>query len=242
MPGTYKYKVYESAGKDVGIDYDSTVYDLTITVTRDPEKGFVATKELKVGDKVKEAINFANEPKPIATSYQFTARKTLDGKAYNGTAFTYELYDSDGKRIQANNQAVQGTINFGSIRYDKVGRYTYRIKELKGSDGTYKYDEREYIVEVEISLDRTNHKLSAKGIIKTGSTPVKIAEFNNFTNKPAPTPAPTPTPVPTPKPSGTPSDKTGDTSNVGWYGLLGAALIGLGAVYVFSKKKKDKQG
>ena len=237
VPGTYKYKVYETAGSKTDVLYDSTVYDLTITVKRDQKDGITATKEIKVGSATKESITFANEPRPIATSYQFTARKTLDGKAYTGTAFTYELYDNSGKRIQANNTAASGTVNFGAIRYDKVGRYTYKIKEVKDDDATYKYDEREYKVEVEISLDRTTNKLSAKGTITTGSTPVKVAEFANFSNKAAPTPTATATPS-----SGTNSDKTGDTSNALWIALLGIAIVtGAGLVYIYKKKPEDKE-
>ena len=241
--GVYKYKVYETAGTKTDVLYDSTVYDLTITVKRDQTDGITATKEIKVGSATKDSITFANEPRPIATSYQFTARKTLDGKAYTGTAFTYELYDNTGKRIQANNTAASGTVNFGAIRYDKVGRYTYTIKEQKGTDATYKYDEREYKVEVEISLDRTTNKLSAKATITTGNTPAKVAEFANFSNKPAPTPSASPAATATPTSgSGTNSDKTGDTSNALWIVLLGIAIAGgAGLVYLYRKKPEDKE-
>ena len=241
VPGIYRYKVYETIGTKTDVVYDTTVFDLTITVTRDAENGITAKKEIKAGSTVKESITFANEPRPIATSHQFTARKTLDGKAYTGTAFTYELYDNTGKRIQANNTAASGTVNFGAIRYDKVGRYTYTIKEQKGTDAAYKYDEREYKVEVEISLDRTTNKLSAKATITTGNTPAKVAEFANFSNKAAPTPSATPAATATPS-SGTNSDKTGDVNNTPWIILLGIALAaGIGLVVVYKKKPEDNE-
>ena len=81
-PGTYRYKVYEKAGSDSNINYDDSVYQVTVFVTDDGNGKLQYQIILSNDDAVKPtAVNFVNSAKkpraPIVATGEDSTSNTL---------------------------------------------------------------------------------------------------------------------------------------------------------------------
>ena len=77
------------------------------------------------------------------------AVKNLIGRTPAEGEFTFQLVDSTGAVIDtATNEAGTGKVVFGELSYDKIGTYTYTIREVAGDDETVEYSDEEIAVTV----------------------------------------------------------------------------------------------
>ena len=104
---------------------DSKVRDITVEVT-DDLKGHLVAKV--TGGDVKD-LTFVNTYKAEPTKAHFEGIKTLNGRELKDAEFSFTLADADGKVIETVKNNGQGKIVFTDITYDKVGTYTYTVKE-----------------------------------------------------------------------------------------------------------------
>ena len=113
QPGTYTYTIRESnAGTMGGITYDSTVYTMTVVVTRDATNKLVATVSYPDGEPAFTNIYSAKG------HINLTANKVLNGRDLNGNEFAFRLVRQDnGEEIDGIADA-NGLIRFATMYYD----------------------------------------------------------------------------------------------------------------------------
>lgn len=157
-PGTYRYTVWERAhsSADFGIVYDTTVYQLTLTVIDNLEGSLVVSNVAVTGGKT-ENITFTNAYTPKPASAVIPGSKILHGKVLSSGDFRFELYQSDagwteGKLMETVTNGADGSFTFSEMEYDTAGTRYYLVKEVHGGftyDGIM-YDGTVYRVAVEV--------------------------------------------------------------------------------------------
>jgi pilin isopeptide linkage protein len=182
--GTYFYEVRENNTNVPGVTYDNTVYTVKVVVKDDLNGKLVATKTITAGEKSVSAIVFTNTYKPGTVTFNLEAKKTMEGQTLQGDDFSFTLTDASGKVIEIVKNQSDGKVQFTSLTYDKVGTYTYTIKEVNDGKGGVTYSDAEYAVTVVVS-DPGTGKLSAIASISLNGNNVQTAEFiNTYTATP----------------------------------------------------------
>ena len=136
-----------------------------------------------------EKANFSSEIVRQATNVIIkTNKKLLDAsgkeKKLNGGEFTFKLIGSDGKSIEAKNDA-NGNVSFPKIEFNKAGTYKYEISELETLNGKSNdeiiFDSNKIPVTVTITENSTNSFNSLVGydgkntFVNKEISPVSIA-------------------------------------------------------------------
>ncbi|MDH6365125.1 pilin isopeptide linkage protein/LPXTG-motif cell wall-anchored protein [Enterococcus sp. PF1-24] len=168
--GTYEYTIREVKGTNSTINYDGTVYKVTVTVT--DENGQLVAKANYEGDVV-----FKNSYTPKDDHIILEAEKELAGKKLTAGEFKFELVDSAGNVLQTKTNNANGKIYFDALTYDTVGTYEYTIREVVGTDSTISYDSTVYKVTVTV-MDE-NGQLVATTVYE------KTAIFKNVYTNPS---------------------------------------------------------
>lgn len=148
--GTYTYTVNEVAGSELGMVYDTAVYNVTIVVSDNGVGGFSAETTVSDGG----ALAFANTyNKPAELS--ISGKKTMDGAVPTG-AYTFTLTDANDNVIDTvTNNGEDFT--FDTLYFAEEGAYVYTVRETKGTDPNVVYDTTHYHVHVNVKLnDETN--------------------------------------------------------------------------------------
>lgn len=178
MVGEYTFTIKEIGEDKNGVTLDKTVYTIKVTVT-DVNGQLKATYSVEnfAGDQ----ITFVNTYKAEKTSVAIQAKKTLTGnKSLTSGMFHFELIDNDGKMIQTKTNTDDGSIVFDTIYYDKVGTYTYKVREEYGEDGQngITYDKSVFTVTVTVTDDGKG-QLKATVSYKNGEVSATNIEFVN---------------------------------------------------------------
>ena len=145
--GEYSYTIREKAGNDATITYDNSTYPVTVNVEEQNGK-LIATASYTSNPE------FKNTYTPKKDSLVLEASKVLDGRQMSNGEFEFELVDTDGKVIQTTTNNAAGSIYFKEIEYDKVGKYSYTIREKVGNDEHITYDKNEFSVSVNVVNNR----------------------------------------------------------------------------------------
>ena len=177
---TFTYTVTES-GEVAGVTNDAKLSrEVSFTVT-DDGKGNLSVSHKPDGD---VAFTFTNtyNVTPVETSVtdQITATKVLTGRDMAEGEFSFELVEGEGedaKVVATGKNAADGTITMSPIEYDKPGKHTYTLREVKGDAGGITYDGKTYTIETTIT-DNGDGTLKAEHVLK-GTEP---AEFKNTYN------------------------------------------------------------
>ncbi len=138
--GTYNYTITETNGGAAGYTYDTTTYPVVVTV-EDQEGKLVPTV---VYGENKTELTVINTYDPKDAEVDPTARKVVDDKSGSAPKeqFTFQLIDSEGTLVEEV-KAGAGPVNFKTLTFDKVGTFTYTIKEIAGSTPGFTYDTAE---------------------------------------------------------------------------------------------------
>lgn len=180
LPGTYTFTVSEeqpAADADTeGVTYDTTVYTVTVVVT-DAGEGDLNAEITSIDDQdgnSSEALNFTNTYEPGGSTDlpdegqgSIQLRKVLQGKAWDGDAFTFEIAAADEASSKYMPAETQVTVDaktdtdengndfvdfgFGTITYDQIGVYTYTVTEVTGDNAGITYDSHTAEVTVQVS-------------------------------------------------------------------------------------------
>ena len=222
QPGVYTYALAEVDGELGGVTYDTSVYNVTATVTDNGDGTLsVAWDATKDGVAIEsDGVVFTNTYKANHTSLSFAAAKLLSGRDIVEGEFAFELVE-DGRVIAtAKNEAPDSRgiaqVFFKEIAYSEAGEHDYTIREVKGDAEGVTYDETEFTYHVVVS-DPGDGQLVVEWTEGENGAPV----FKNTYTKPGePTPAPEPS---------TPDDlaQTGDMMVAA---VAAAAVAGIGAV------------
>ena len=207
--GIYTYEIREVAGEDEGIVYDESVYTVTITVIKDGDK-LVATVETKLADEIVDEIAFNN--KTVAgTEVTLSGYKYLDGDLADGFQFTLT-----GENVEQTVGSTDGMFTFDTLHFDKIGTYTFEIREVNGEDEDIIYDESVYTVTITVTKDGDKLVAAVETVLDEEIAPV--VEFHNETVEELTPPDIPEDPTP---------DKDGDPIfNVMLVMLVSAALMG----------------
>ncbi len=157
--GTYTYTVKEKTGAvDNGVDYDETLYTVTVTVEDNGGGKLSASANITNAD-----ITFENTYTAAPVSVPLTAKKILKGETLNTNAFAVELYETDHTFIVADGSDAfavigndaDGNFNFvdnnnkNLLTYSTPGTYFYVLREVPGTDMVY--DSTVYQIRVVVS-------------------------------------------------------------------------------------------
>ncbi len=247
--GEYKFVLAETKGQDAHIEYDDTVYNVTISVT-DNSSGQLqsAVKLAKPNASADEAV-FTNTytPDPEAVSVEFNVEKTVENKGsekIGPEGFKFVLSDKEGEIAELEtdeNGKAKTTLGYTHKDIGKIFEYTITEVDTKKENVTY--SDAQYVIRVEITLDALANTLVPVITVNEKAATQIVAEFENVYDYTPPTPpqeeppkeeAPkeeTPTVEPPAKdtPAQNTSPKTGDTNPICWIAVLfvsGAGAIG----------------
>lgn len=171
------------------IEYDSTVYRMTVNVEDTPTVSYECSENgddpwVPYTGSIPEFTNIDTAPAPAEVTP--TAHKTLvyaDGSELNLTPgqFSFELRDAaSGAIIDTAKNDQDGNVTFKKLTFsskdfDKVQQYVYYIKETAGTEKNIKYDTTIY----KMTVDLTNNEAEGK-IVPT----VTYARLENGTSWP----------------------------------------------------------
>ena len=206
--GTYHYHVTEVNTELGGMNYDETVYGVTIVVEDDFTTGKLKEVSRTIYKNGEEIINgtdndivFNNVYDPLDATVTLEGKKLLNRAIETTDVFEFELYQlisgtPEHKETVANNG---GVFKFSDLTFDEEGTFTYIVKEKKGSDALITYDTTEYTVEITVEdVDGTY----VATVLVNGAEDTELVFTNVYT---APTPTPVITPTPTVAPTATPT-------------------------------------
>lgn len=191
--GTHTYTMREvrAGTTEAGVAYDETTYTVIAKVTNSNGKLQVSyTIEGLDGTSLPV---FKNVYKPVGATVIIGATKTLTGKSLEAGQFTFRLVSSDGKVVEAANDA-QGNIVFPDLTFDKAGTYEFTMIEVADNQENVTYDETAYRVVVMV-VDDGKGQLVAEVSYPDG-TPAFVNAYAE--PEPAPTPGSDPEPGTTP--------------------------------------------
>ena len=177
--GVHNYTVTEVAGGEKGWSYDSTVYNVKVTVTE--ENGALAAEVVyENGDVV--FTNDYTKPAPTATEVTIEGEKFVKGISETDEEFTFILAEG-GVQIDSVTIEGKGSFEFDTITYTEEGTYTYTVFELDGDAENWKYDNHKFKVTVNVTED-------AEGNLKAEVNYVDGAiKFTNTYKEPVQTPS-----------------------------------------------------
>ena len=180
-PGKHTYTLCEVPGDaNNGITYDGKTYTIETTITDKGDGTLEAKHVLKGDDEAKFNNNYKPNPDEFSVTDQITATKVLTGRDMTEGEFSFELVEGEGedaKVVATGKNAADGTITMSPIEYDKPGKHTYTLREVKGDAGGITYDGKTYTIETTIT-DNGDGTLKAEHVLK-GTEP---AEFKNTYN------------------------------------------------------------
>lgn len=172
---TFTYTVTES-GEVAGVTNDAKLSrKVSFTVT-DDGKGNLSVSRKPDGD---VAFTFTNtyNVTPVETSVtdQITANKVLTGRNLMDSEFSFELVEGD-KVVATGKNDAEGKITMGAVKYDKAGKHTYTLREIKGGTTSkgITYSDAKYTIETTIT-DNGDGTLKAEHVLKDATA----ATFKN---------------------------------------------------------------
>ncbi len=189
--GEYTYEMYQTAGEDQTLTYDSTVYTLNVTVFIDEQTGKLAAS-YSLEDVEGNTVTFVNDYYAEPALVNFSAKAALVGRELADDEFAFALYETDESfainenvRPQASANDTDGNVPFIATSFDRAGIYYFTIRQTVGNDDTVVYDRMAHNFTVEVADDfegtltaRVCHLNSSQ--VTTGTAvSAPVADFTN---------------------------------------------------------------
>lgn len=160
--GDYHYTIGEvksGTPENNGITYDSTTYDLAVTVTDDGAGNLNATYTItKDGEQVDTAAftnTYTAKPTEVDLTVGLDAHKNLTGRNLRGGEFSFVVKEN-GTEVAMGANDADGNITFGNLFYTLAdcGTHTYTVSEVIPEENLrvpgVTYDTKEYTFTVEV--------------------------------------------------------------------------------------------
>lgn len=155
--GEYTLRVYENNGGMGGVQYDDSVYYVTVNVTdqgNDGQMDAVVTNLTRgtadeTGSTAKE-IAFVNDYQPAAVTVTLNGTKVLEGKDLTEGEFAFYVSDAEGNVVSSGKNDANGTIRFSDMTFTQAGDYTLTVWEEQGSADHVTYDGTRYTVIIHV--------------------------------------------------------------------------------------------
>lgn len=173
--GQHTYTLHEVTGDAGGITYDDTVYTIVTTISDNGKGQLVATHEIKGTEPAEFKNSYSVTPTDSSVTDKIKATKVLTGRDLREGEFSFELVEGD-KVVATGTNAADGKITMSAVKYDKPGKHTYTLREIKGGTTSkgITYSDAKYTIETTIT-DNGDGTLKAEHVLK-GTEP---AEFKN---------------------------------------------------------------
>ena len=182
--GSHTYFIKEKTGSVKGMEYDSTVYKIVVTVADNGDGTLDVTKktykdDVEVSSELTYAVPFVNEYEAKGET-SLEGRKILENRAIKDSDhFTFKLKDSEGNPIDSVECGTDGKFTFDGdyFKYDQevlknaAGSYDesvtkyFTVEEVKGDVAGVEYSDDVYAVAVTIT-DKHNGELEVKNSVK----------------------------------------------------------------------------
>ena len=143
---TYTLREVNGGTASNGISYDGKTYTIVTTIT-DNGDGTLKAEHVLKDAKVAEFKNAYNlTPTDSSVTDRIKATKFLTGRDLKEGEFSFELVEGD-KVFATGKNAADGTVVMDKITYDKPGKHTYTLREVRGNVGGITYDAATYTIE-----------------------------------------------------------------------------------------------
>ena len=143
---TYALREVNGGTASNGISYDGKTYTIVTTIT-DNGDGTLKAEHVLKDAKVAEFKNAYNlTPTDSSVTDRIKATKFLTGRDLKEGEFSFELVEGD-KVVATGKNAADGTVVMDKITYDKPGKHTYTLREVRGNVGGITYDAATYTIE-----------------------------------------------------------------------------------------------
>ena len=190
--GTYDFEIKETKGNDSGYTYDESVWTLTVVVVDNESQLEVESYSYTKADGTtsNDGAAFTNTYNVSPTEFTPKINKTVKGDTPSDKTFTFNITASeenpDGAVLPENTTATvtgSGTASFGNITFSKAGIYNFEIKETKGNDSGYTYDESVWTLTVVVVDNNSQLEVESHSYTKAdGTTSNDGAAFTNTYN------------------------------------------------------------
>ncbi len=161
--GTYKYTLKEVIPPDsaIGWTYSTAAIPVTVVVSDNGQGGLTAviyTGETQPADATNSiSAVFTNIYDPTDAELTLDVNKRLTGRNMAANEFTFEVRDASGKVVlkgsnTAASSGVASDVVFdGTLKFDKVGRFTYTVVETSKDGKGVTADKNVYTVVVTVT-------------------------------------------------------------------------------------------
>ena len=177
----FTYTVTES-GSVAGVDNDAEASKtFTVTVTDNGDGTLSVASNPAQGALFTFTNTYSVEPEESSPTGKggITITKNLAGRNLNEGEFTFELVDQSGATVATGTNEANGNVELGTVKFTEPGRFTYTIREAKGSLGGVDYDATEYKATAEVK-DNGDGTLAVTWSFDTAAgDPASAIEFNN---------------------------------------------------------------
>ena len=177
----FTYTVTES-GSVAGVDNDAEASKtFTVTVTDNGDGTLSVASNPAQGALFAFTNTYSVEPEESSPTGEggVTITKNLAGRNLNEGEFTFELVDQSGATVATGTNDASGNVELGTLKFTEPGRFTYTIREAKGSLGGVGYDATEYKATAEVK-DNGDGTLAVTWSFDTAAgDPASAIEFNN---------------------------------------------------------------
>ncbi len=173
-PGTSYFVIKEINGGESGITYDTTVYNMTVTVTDNGEGKLVADVAITDIGGNKAELEFHNVFTPADLPVSFGGTK-LYNKSLAVGDFSFQLKDEDGNLLQTVSNDASGNYKFDIVyTASDIGKtFKYTVSEVNGGKGGVTYDTAVYEFSVTV--------VSENGLLVANVSGANTSALN-FTN------------------------------------------------------------
>ena len=198
---TFTYTIKETEGSVPGVDNDTTVKTVTVTVKDEGNGKISVSKKEAEGADTGNDFTFTNvynvdpEQSSLTGDGGFTITKTLTGRDMAQGEFSFMLQstddDSDFWTAATNPAAADGEaaeITFGDVLFEKPGTYTYTLEEEQGKLGGVEYDTNKYTVIATVTDKDADGNYTGKLEVTwqiNGAADNTVAFNNTYTAQPA---------------------------------------------------------
>ena len=143
---TYTLREVNGGTTSKGIAYDGKTYTIVTTITDEGDGTLKAEHVLKDAKAAEFKNSYNLTPTESSVTDQVKATKFLTGRALAAGEFSFELVEGD-KVVATGKNAADGTVVMDKITYDKPGKHTYTLREVRGNVGGITYDAATYTIE-----------------------------------------------------------------------------------------------
>ncbi|AEB06189.1 LPXTG-motif cell wall anchor domain protein [Coriobacterium glomerans PW2] len=180
--GEHRYTLREVPGDRAGIGYDTTVYEITTTLT-DNGDGTLGVRHRAKDDsgRIEFKNSYSVAPTKASPSDQIEISTTLDGQALTAGEFTFELDRGDVSVANAINDAA-GRVVLPPLNFTTTGTFRFRLHEVAGTAGGISYDAAVHIITATVTDSAGS--LSAAFTVDEGGDRISFA--NAYTASPTP--------------------------------------------------------